>query len=118
MALAVLELKRSTCLCLLSAGTKAVCCHHCPMDLVFLTLTQLVLGKVSSEANRYGDNFKNQEASTGRPSSTVLAKVLPWGDGVTCEDRVQSSSWRDSRGFLSRQQPAQATDSAPQYNIE
>lgn len=41
VALAVLELKRSTCLCLPSAGTKTVRCHHCPMDLVFLTLTQL-----------------------------------------------------------------------------
>lgn len=48
----------------------------------------------------------------------VLAKVKRWGDGVTCEDRVQSGSWRDSRGFLSWQQPAQATDSAPQYNTE
>lgn len=42
----------------------------------------------------------------------VLAKVLQWGDGVTCEDRVQSGSWRDNRGFLRQQQSAEATDSA------
>jgi len=90
VALAALELKRPACLCLQSAGIKGLRCHYCLEDLVFLTLTQLYCIMSSSEANRYGDKSTNQgKHPLVDLLAHVFAKVLQWGDGVTCEDRVR-----------------------------
>lgn len=59
------------------------------MDPVFLTLTQLYQVRSAAKQTDMGTTSKTKKHPLVDLPAHVLAKVLRWGDGMTCEDRVR-----------------------------